>query len=64
MTNLILNYINETYNFTNTLCSGVVLPLIYFSNPISSSLTKDLTKINTDNKYNPNEGMSLYVSNG
>jgi hypothetical protein len=30
---------------TTTLCSGLVLPLIYFTNPLTSTITEDLKQM-------------------
>lgn len=44
MLTLILTNIIET-NILTTLCSGVVLPLLYFENPLSDSLKQDLHQL-------------------
>jgi hypothetical protein len=65
MITLILNYFNETYTLTSTLCCGIALPIIYFSNPLQSTLTQDLKQLSEDNyKYDPNQGMLFNISKG
>jgi hypothetical protein len=65
MITLILNYFNETYTLTSTLCCGIALPIIYFSNPLQSTLTQNLKQLSEDNyKYDPNQGMLFNISKG
>lgn len=65
MITLMLNYFNETYTLTSTLCCGIALPIIYFSNPLQSTLTQDLKQLSEDNyKYDPNQGMLFNISKG
>lgn len=65
MINLILNYITEISTFTSTLCSGIVLPLIYFSNPLSSTITEQLNQLSVeDQEYNPQINLLSYLSQG
>jgi hypothetical protein len=66
MINLLLNYIfTEINTLTSTLCSGLVLPLIYFSNPLNSTLTDQLKQVTVeDNKYNPQISLLSNLSKG
>jgi hypothetical protein len=64
MINLLLNYIFTEIN-TLTLCCGLVWPLIYFSNPLSSTLTEHLKQVTVeDNKYNPQISLLSNLSKG
>ena len=66
MINLLLNYIfTEINTLTSTLCSGLVLPLIYFTNPLSTTLTEQLKQVTVeDNKYNPQISLLSNLSKG
>jgi len=45
MITLILNYLIENSTFSSTLCSGIILPLIYFTNPLPSTITQELNQL-------------------
>jgi hypothetical protein len=69
MTTLILTTITEIIPFSSTLCSGLVLPLIYFTNPLPSIITQELNQLHLDatennNKYNPQLELITNLSKG
>jgi hypothetical protein len=65
MITLTLNYINETNYLTTIYCCGISLPIIYFNNPLSSTLSQDINKFSEDDyKYDPNQGMLFNISKG
>jgi glycyl-tRNA synthetase alpha subunit len=69
MITLTLNYINETYSLSTiwpeVYCNGLVLPIIYFTTPLQTTLSQDVTQLSEDNyKYDPNQGMLFNISKG
>lgn len=65
MITLTINYINETYSLTTIYCSGLVLPIIYFTNPLQTTLNQDVKQLTDENyKYDPNQGMLFNISKG
>jgi hypothetical protein len=71
MITLILNYITSVTNdtltitTTTTFCSGLLLPLIYFTNPLPSTITQELKQLTEENnKYNPQIGIITNISKG
>jgi uncharacterized protein (UPF0297 family) len=65
MINLVINYITEISTITSTLSSGLLLPLIYFSNPLNSTLSEQLKQVSVeDNKYNPQISLLSNLSKG
>jgi hypothetical protein len=65
MITLIINYINEAYSLQTIYCSGLALPIIYFTTPIQSTLTQDINQLTDENyKYDPNQGMLFNISKG
>ena len=64
MLTLILNTINDSQNYTILVCS-LPLPIIYFTTPLESTLTKDLTQsLENENTYNSNQGLVYNISKG
>jgi hypothetical protein len=48
-----LEVISEFKNITTCLSRGLVLPLIYFTNPLPSSIVKELEYVQIDQINNP-----------
>jgi len=65
MITLTINYINEIYSLTPIYCSGLALPIIYFTTPLQTTLNQDVKQLTDENyKYEPNQGMLFNLSKG
>jgi hypothetical protein len=65
MITLTINYINEIHTLTTIYCCGLALPIIYFTNPLQTTLSQDVEQLTDENyKYDPNQGMLFNISKG